>query len=64
MAITSRSSFLTRQVASLTAQAAAARADGGEGDAWVEEQLGEAKERLARVQAQFKEWEVCAFFSD
>lgn len=57
MAITSRSSFLTRQVASLTAQAAAARADGGEGDAWVEEQLGEAKERLARVQAQFKEWE-------
>lgn len=57
MAVTSRSAFLERQVTALTADAEAGRAR-GEPDALVESQLDDAKDRLARVQAQLKEWEV------
>ncbi|KAK4704083.1 hypothetical protein P7C70_g2128, partial [Phenoliferia sp. Uapishka_3] len=53
MAITSRPAYLARRVEELSAELAK-----GTPDALVESQLEDAKERLARVQAQFKEWEV------
>ncbi|KAM0751694.1 hypothetical protein T439DRAFT_300694 [Meredithblackwellia eburnea MCA 4105] len=51
MAITSRSAFLKRKVETLTAVAASGD------DALVVEQLEDAKDRLAKVQEQFKEWD-------
>ncbi|KAL8291772.1 hypothetical protein RQP46_002030 [Phenoliferia psychrophenolica] len=57
MAITSRSAFLEREVAKLEAEAETSRARGEQPDALLESQLDDVKDRLARVQAQFKEWE-------
>jgi hypothetical protein len=56
---------LERRIATLTADVEKARAS-GESDEWINAQLEETKERLARVEEQFKDWEVgclCSFIS-
>jgi deoxyxylulose-5-phosphate synthase len=57
MAITSRSGHLTKQVATLTKAIEEGQAR-GESDEWVNAQLDEAKNKLARIEDQFKEWDV------
>lgn len=57
MAITSRASFLTRQLATLESELETIKSK-GEAESWVREQILETKDRLYRVNEQFKKWEV------
>lgn len=62
MAITSRSGHLTKQVATLSKAVEEGQAR-GESDEWVNAQLDEAKNKLARIEDQFKEWDVSALLA-
>lgn len=57
LAITSRSGYLRKQVATLS-KAVEEGSARGESDEWVNAQLEEAKSKLARLEEQFKEYEV------
>lgn len=57
LAITSRSTHLKNLITTLESDIANARGK-GESDEWIKEQLEDNKQKLARIQSQFKEWEV------
>lgn len=56
LAITSRSTHLKNLITTLESDIANARGK-GESDEWIKEQLEDNKQKLARIQSQFKEWE-------
>ena len=55
LAITSRSAYLAKQFAELEKTK---EEEGEGGKEWTDQQIGEVKERLGRVEKQFQEWEV------
>lgn len=57
MAITSRSTYLSKQIASLEAELEGKKAK-GETTEWTEHQLAETRGLSARIKAQLADWDV------
>jgi ubiquitin carboxyl-terminal hydrolase L5 len=63
LAITSRSTYLAQQLVTLEAELVQKTAE-DKGTDWTMQQIGEVKERLGRVEEQFKTWDVSTITQD